>query len=253
MNLSDLLIKAYRTNQEIPVLSAKYPDLDFETAYSVQKSYVEQRLKEDEVAGYKAGATSEAAQKSFGFDGPAAAVLLASGMKRGSPVIEISQFHRLAMETEIGFLVGKAITGFFENVSELQEYIRGVLPAIELPDLGFEDMENLKGVDMIAANVAAAQFIAGKEKSFTGLELKDVSTTLTLDGEVINEGKGSDALGDPWKALMWTANKTLDQGWRIEPGHIIITGALGKVIPGKTGKYVADFGELGEISFEVKD
>ena len=105
---------------------------------------------------------------------------------------------------------------------------------------------------MIAANVAAAQFITGSERSFMGLELKDVSVTLTLEGEVINEGKGSDALGDPWNVLLWMANKTLDQGWKIEPGQIIITGALGKVIPGKVGKYVADFGELGEISFEIR-
>lgn len=251
MNLSDILIRAYQTKQEIPVLSAKYPDLDTETAYSVQKAYVEQRLKEDKIAGYKVGATSEALQKRFGLDAPVAGVLLASGMKTGSPVIEISEFKRLVIETELGFLVGKPITALLENVSALQECIRGVLPAIELPDLGFEDMENLKGFDIIAANVSAVQFIAGRERSFTGLELKEVSVSLTLDGEVISEGKGSDAMGDPWNSLMWTVNKTLAQGWKIEPGQIIITGALGQVIPGKEGKYVADYGELGEISFEI--
>ena len=252
MNLSDILIRAFQTNQEIPVLSAQYPDLDVEMAYSVQKTYVEQRLKKDQIAGYKVGATSEALQKKFGLDAPAAAVLLASGMKTGSPVIKISEFKRLVIETEIGFLVGKPITARLENVSELQECIRGVLPAIELPDLGFEDMENLKGVDIIAANVSAVEFIAGRERSFTGLELKEISVSLTLDGEVINEGKGSDAMGDPWNSLQWTVNKTLEQGWKIEPGQIIITGALGQVIPGKTGKYVADYGELGEISFEIR-
>ena len=113
-------------------------------------------------------------------------------------------------------------------------------------------MENLKGVDIIAANVSAVEFIAGRERSFTGLELKEISVSLTLDGEVINEGKGSDAMGDPWNSLQWTANKTLDQCWKIEPGQIIITGALGQVIPGKAGEYVADFGELGEISFEIR-
>jgi 2-keto-4-pentenoate hydratase len=250
--MSDVLIRAYQTNQEIPVLSTQYPDLDVKTAYSVQKAYVEQRLKEDQIVGYKVGITSEALQKRFGFDAPAAGVLLASGMKSGSPVIEISEFKRLVIETEIGFLVGKPITGRLENVSEFQECIQGVLPAIELPDLGFEDMEKLKGVDIIAANVSAVQFIAGRERPFTGLELKDVSVSLTLDGEVINEGKGSDAMGDPWYSFLWTANRTLEQGWKIEPGQIFITGALGQVIPGKAGKYVADFGELGEISFEIR-
>ena len=120
MNLSDILIRAFQTNQEIPVLSAQYPDLDVEMAYSVQKTYVEQRLKKDRIAGYKVGATSEALQKKFGLDAPAAAVLLASGMKTGSPVIKISEFKRLVIETEIGFLVGKPITARLENVSELE-------------------------------------------------------------------------------------------------------------------------------------
>ncbi len=252
MNFSDLLIKAHKTNQKIPLLSAHDPEPDHETAYAVQKAYVEQRLRKDGIAGYKAGATSEAVQERFGLDSPAAAVLYASGMKTGSPVIEIAEFNNLVLEPEVGFLVEKPISRFFANVSELQEYFLGVLPAIELPDLGFEDMDNFKGVDLIAANVASAQFIAGRETSFTGLELKDVSVTLTLDGKVINEGKGSDALGDPWKALLWTVNKTIEQGWKIEPGQIIITGALGKLIPGKVGKYGADFGPLGEISFEIR-
>ena len=44
----------------------------------------------------------------------------------------------------------------------------------------------------------------------------------------------------------------IEQGWTIEPGHILLTGALGKMVPGKTGKYIADYGPLGKIAFEIK-
>jgi 2-keto-4-pentenoate hydratase len=47
-------------------------------------------------------------------------------------------------------------------------------------------------------------------------------------------------------------NTVVQQGWKIEPGQILITGALPKAIPGKPGKYVADFEKLGKISFEIK-
>ena len=47
-------------------------------------------------------------------------------------------------------------------------------------------------------------------------------------------------------------NSAVEQGYKVEPGHILITGALGKLVPGKPGKYVADYGDFGKISFEVK-
>jgi len=47
-------------------------------------------------------------------------------------------------------------------------------------------------------------------------------------------------------------NTIVQQGWKIEHGQIIITGALPKAIPGKPGKYVADFEKLGKTSFEIK-
>jgi 2-keto-4-pentenoate hydratase len=84
-----------------------------------------------------------------------------------------------------------------------------------------------------------------------GLDLNAVSVTLPLGEEVLNEGKGSDAMGDQLKTLLWIFHKTTELGWEIEAGHIIITGALGQVSPGKIGGYVSDFGEPGEISFEV--
>ena len=38
----------------------------------------------------------------------------------------------------------------------------------------------------------------------------------------------------------------------IEQGHVLITGSLGKLLPGKPGKHEADFGPLGKIAFTIK-
>lgn len=73
-----------------------------------------------------------------------------------------------------------------------------------------------------------------------------------MDGRLINRGKATDTMGDQWKALLWIVNTTLSNGWEIKPGQILITGVLGNMVPGKNGKYVADFGGIGNISFEVK-
>jgi 2-keto-4-pentenoate hydratase len=73
-----------------------------------------------------------------------------------------------------------------------------------------------------------------------------------MDEQEVNRGKGTDALGDQWKAAVWLVNTMVESGWKMEPGHVVITGALGKMIPGRPGKYVADYGGFGKISFEIK-
>ena len=65
-------------------------------------------------------------------------------------------------------------------------------------------------------------------------------------------GVGVKLFGNQLKAAMWMINSILEKGWKIEPGQVLITGALPKAIPGKPGKYVADFEKLGKISFEIK-
>ena len=251
-NSADLLIKAQKENELIPVLSDQYPELDVETAYRVQKAYVLRRLADDQIAGFKAGLTSEESQKKFGVTFPISGVLFASGRKLNSPIIDKSMFKMLMIETEIGFVVGKPITHPLKEVSELRSSIKAVMPVIELPDIGFTDLKNLKAVDIISANVSSSQFIVGTEKDAMSLDLNNITVTLSLNGQVVNQGKGSDALGDQWNAALWLVNAITKQGWKIEPGYILITGVLGKMIPGKEGKYAVDFGSLGRISFEIK-
>ncbi|MCP4398222.1 MAG: 4-oxalocrotonate decarboxylase, partial [bacterium] len=209
-------------------------------------------LNNDKIAGFKAGMTSEAGQQKFGLHAPTAGVLFSSGKKVNNAAINLAMSKNLKIETEIGFVIGKTIDKAVESVAGLQESIQAVMPVIELPDLGFADMQALKGVDIIAANVAAAQFIVGQEREVKDQDLNAVSVTLTLNDEEINSGKGTDAFGDQWQAALWLVNIMLEQGWTMEPGHIFITGALGQMLPGNPGKYIADYGNFGKICFEMK-
>ncbi|MCF6290580.1 MAG: hypothetical protein L3J03_06260 [Desulfobacterales bacterium] len=248
---ADLLLQAHRRNAPIPVLSAQYPDMDMDAAYGVQHAYVEKRLAHDRIAGFKGGLTSKAGQKKFGVNAPLAGVLFASGMKKGTPVIDLSLFNKLMIETEVGFMVNRPVVAPLKDVTELKNTIQTILPVIELPDLGFADMKKLQGVDIVAADVAAAQFIVGHRPP-VAWDPNAVSVRLLYNGVEINAGKGSDAMGDQWRAALWLINTMVEQGYRIEPGHIIITGALGKMRPGKSGAYLADYGDFGKISFVVR-
>ena len=251
-DFAGFIIQAEATHQPIPILSLKYPGMDVNMAYRIQKAYIEKKLTVEKLVGFKAGLTSKASQQRFSVTAPVAGVLFKSGILTGNVVVDSSVFHRLMLETEIGFIIGAALTQPVHDVATLRKYIKAVMPVIELPDLGYADMKHLTGADIIASNVAAKQFIVGQAHTTKDIDLNAVTVTLSLNGQEINRGKGSEAYGDQWQAALWRVNTMITQGWTLKPGDILLTGALGAMFPGKSGKYVADYGGFGTVVFEVR-
>ena len=52
--------------------------------------------------------------------------------------------------------------------------------------------------------------------------------------------------------MRWVINHSLEQGYPLRAGMILLGGALGPPRPAEAGSYRADYGELGELSFEVR-
>jgi len=247
------LVRAEYDRQPIPILTQADPALTVAGAYAVQKEYVAMKLAGGEaIAGFKGGLTAGGVQKRFGMDAPVTGVLFLSGLLTGSPVLDRSQFGSLMLETEIAFVIGEPIAATLPDIASLRGKVRAAMPAIEAPDLGFADMKKLKAADLIAANVSARQFIGGPESAPDDFDLNAVRVVLYRDGAAVSAGSGEDALGDQWNTALWLVNSTVEQGYKIEPGHILMTGALGAMLPGKPGRYVADYGPFGRIEFTVK-
>ena len=247
------LIRAENEKQLIPLLTQSEPGLTVEGAYQVQKAYISMKLAGGEqIAGFKGGLTAAGVQKRFGMNAPVTGVLLESGKLTGSPVLDRSRYGALMLETEVAFIIGESIRDTLPDIASLRPKIRAVLPSIEVPDLGVTDMKQLKAQDLIACNVSARQFILGRELEPAAIDPNAVQVTLFQNGTPINNGNGADALGDQWNTALWLVNSMIAQGYTIEPGQVLMTGALGAMLPGKPGSYVADFGSLGRIEFEVK-
>ncbi|MBI5572714.1 MAG: fumarylacetoacetate hydrolase family protein [Desulfomonile tiedjei] len=247
------LMDARTAVKPAPLPSAMVPDLSTEKAYAIQKSLAKAILaKGDRVSGFKAGLTSEAGQKKFGMDKPLLGPLFKSGELAPAAAVDPKQFNRLFIETEIGYVVGRKISEPVKDVDALKTMISEVFPAVELPDIRFADMKNLKGTDLVCDAVGCAQYIVGKKVPVSAVDVSQVTVTLNLDGKEVNQGKAADAMGDQWKALLWLVNGAVSEGWTLEPGHILITGAMGNMIPGKPGSYEGNWGPLGKLSWSVK-
>ena len=76
--------------------------------------------------------------------------------------------------------------------------------------------------------------------------------TLTRNGELIDSGAGAAALGDPLAVVAWLANTLGDVGIALEPGHLVMTGALHAAVPMAAGDvFRADFDRLGPVTIRV--
>ncbi len=247
------IVDARAAVKEFPNPSAQIPDLSVEKSYALQKKLTKALVdKGQAVGGYKAGLTSEGGQKKFGVPAPLFGPLFKAGELGPDAAVNSKDFVRLFVENEVGYVIGQKISEPVKDVESLKKMVKEVFPAVELPDLRFADMKNLKGTDIIADAVGAAKYIIGKRMPADKVDVNKVEVTMTLDGKEANKGKATDALGDQWKALLWLVNGVVAQGYPIEPGQIFITGAMGNMIPGKPGKYEGNYGPLGTLSFTVK-
>jgi 2-keto-4-pentenoate hydratase len=247
------IVQARAAVKEFALPSSKIPDLTVEKAYALQKALTKALLaKGDTIGGFKAGLTSEAGQKKFGVNAALLGPLFKSGELGPDVVVDRKNFVRLFIENEVGYVVGQKISEPVKDVESLKKMIKEVFPAVELPDLRFADMKNVKGTDIIADAVGCAKYIIGPKIPADKVDVSKVEVTLKCDGAVVNQGKAADTLGDQWKALLWLVNGVVQQGYTIEPGQILITGAMGNMIPGKPGKYEGDWGPLGKMSWTVE-
>jgi 2-keto-4-pentenoate hydratase len=245
------IIDANRRSDALPLPHLIDETLTIERAYRVQKKIAQVQLDGARPGGFKAGLTSKPSQARFRTDAPVAGVLASKGRREPGATIRLSELHGLNIETEVAMRIGTPIRTRVEDVANLMRHIDGIAPAIELPNLNFKSLEQVGALDIVATNVGAAAYIVGDFASPSVRDPNDAHPRLTCNGKEINKGDARDALGDQWEAARWLVNTLLDQGWTLESGQILLTGALGKMIPASAGDCSADYGSWGTIAFHV--
>ena len=126
--------------------------------------------------------------------------------------------------------------------------------SVEIVDSRFEDWR-IKLADTVAdlaSNGAAA--VSSRVVPLADVDTRLVGMALSRNGEVIDTGAGAAALGDPIAVVAWLANTLGENGIALEPGHLVMTGALHAAVPMAAGEeYVAEFDRLGSITLRVVD
>lgn len=249
------LYEARRSRVPIPPFTDGDPLLGMADGYAIQQELVPLLLADgDRVVGHKVGLTSTAMQRMVGVDTPDYGPVLASTVYRDGDAIPLDRFIAPKLEAEIVFVMGERLAGPGVGPTDVAPAIAGAAAAMEIVDSRIADWR-IKLADTVAdlaSNGAVA--VSSRLVPLSGLDTRLIGMTLTRGGELVDTGAGAAALGDPLAVVAWLANVLGENGVALEPGHLIMTGALHAAVPMTAGDvFRAEFDRLGPVTVRVSE
>lgn len=240
----DEIVTSWREHRSLPNIDET---LTINSAYQVQTRSVRAKLRGDSPAGFKAGLTSAPMQARFKTNEAVAGVLFKEGAHESADTLRLSELRGLYIEVELAMRIGAIIDRPVDDVAALRTRIDGIAPAIELPNLDYtQPLQALDAIDVIATNVSAANYIVGEFVSPQQRDPNTVAIRLACNDKEMFTGQARDSLGDQWQAALWLVNKMVAEGWKMQPGQVLLTGALGRAVPAAPGHCVASYHVAGD-------
>lgn len=245
-----LLRDAQATGYWIAPLRDTFPGLDVDAAYAIQKLNTEFALAAGaRLVGAKIGLTSPAVQKQLGVDSPDYGVLLDNmGYPEGMP-IPMTGLQQPKIEAEVAFVLGRDLDLQNPTIVDVINAIDYCLPALEIVGSRIDGW-NIKLVDTVADNASSSAWVIGAApKKLHEVDLRACAMTMTRDGEVVSRGTGAACLGHPLNAVLWLARTMARVGAPLKAGQLVLSGALGPMVPVEAGKtYTAQIEGLGSVT-----
>lgn len=248
-----LLDEAYEKHVSITEpLSTQDPSMTIDDAYAIQIQRIEAATsKGDRITGKKIGLTSFAMQNLLGVDQPDYGHLLQSMDVPNGDTVSLSKLFQPKIEGEIAFVLKKDLVGPNVTAEDVLAATDYVVPAIEIVDSRIKDWK-IKLVDTVADNASCGLYVLGTNKTeVSNVDLKSIQMQLLKNNEVINEGKGTDVLGDPAICVAWLANKLHEYNVALRAGEVILSGALSAAVAAEPDdQFTASFTTLGEVKVQ---
>ena len=238
-NIAERLDIAWRTKTAIPPITESDGIADAKTAYAIQTHWANMRLaRGEQIVGRKIGLTSKAIQQQLGVGEPDYGALWKSSFyeaKNGQVTIPAGDFMQPRIEGEVAFLIGKPLRGFDITPEQVLAATDACAIGVEIVASCIADWK-IKLVDTIADNASYGGFTLGPwDEQLPKTDLGAVQMKIRHNGELATEGVGSAALGHPARSTAWLATTLSGLGVSLEPGDVVISGGITKMLPIKSG------------------
>lgn len=238
--------------QRLPIapISASHGIAGLEAAYAVAEINTQARVAAGaRIVGKKVGLTSKAVQQQLGVDQPDFGILFDDMELLDGQDVPAGRLMQPKIEAEVAFVVGRDLAGPTPSYAEFLASLAYALPALEIVDSAIADWK-ITLVDTVADNASCGLYVLGDQPvAIAALQLGELGMRMTKHGAVVSVGTGAACLGHPLRAAYWLAGVMAARGLGLRAGEVILSGALGPMVPVAAGDLVqAQIGGLGSVA-----
>ncbi len=234
--LGDELYEALAAGKTVSPLTSRGFDITIEDAYHIQQRMLARRIEKGEkVVGKKIGVTSKAVMNMLGVGQPDFGYLLDGMVYNEGESIPMDSLIQPKAEGEIAFLMNKDLMGPGLTAADILAATEGVMACFEIVDSRIQDWK-IKIQDTVADNASCGVFVLGdKLVDPKKVDLALCGMVLEKNGEIVVTGAGAATMASPVNAMVWLANTLGRLGIGLNAGDIVLSGALGAMVPVKAG------------------
>jgi len=250
-HLAALVDDAAVSGQTLTMLTAEHPELDLDTAYTVQRVSMARRLARGEtLVGMKMGLTSTAKMEQMGVHDPIYGHLTNSMILAPGGTLDLEGLVHPRVEPEIAFVLASDLSGTV-TPDEAMAAVATVHPAIEVIDSRYTDFK-FTLIDVVADNTSACRYVLGAGSPAAQIDLSDLRIDMNVGDREQRSGSSQAILDHPAKSLARLAAMLATRGEGLKAGQTILAGAATAAVHVAAGDRVdVHVAQLGSVHFEV--
>ncbi|HLG90428.1 MAG TPA: fumarylacetoacetate hydrolase family protein [Alphaproteobacteria bacterium] len=226
------LRQAQERCQPCEPVASRLPIGDLAAAYAVQDlntAYWQSRGRR--LVGRKIGLTSAVVQVQLGVDQPDYGMLFADMAFVDGDDLQAAAVLQPRLEAEVALVLEDDLRHERHTPADIVSSVAYALPALEVVGCRIANW-NISIVDTIADNASSGQFVLGSvPRRLDDFDHSLCGMTLMKEGQPVSTGVGRACLGNPINAARWLADTMVRVGRPLVAGDIIMTGALGPMVP----------------------
>ncbi len=250
--LATVVDEAARNSEPVKMLTADYPEMTLEDAYTIQRRSMARRYARGEsLVGMKMGLTSKAKMEQMGVHNPIYGHLTDAMMLGDGAEISAGDYCHPRVEPEIAFVMGEDLSGEV-GPREALSAVEKVCGALEIIDSRYQNFE-FTLIDVVADNASSTGFALGTTTAKPDeLELGNLGMVMSVNGKVVETGSSAAILEHPARSLAALSAMLHERGEGLKAGQVVLAGGATKAVHVEAGDQVElEVDGLGRIQLRV--